>query len=119
MSEHIQRLDEIETYAPPGHSGTTNHRLVSAAQTNGAFEMIHGRLEPGGHAEKHHHETEYQAFYVLSGAADVALGDEPPVRVEAGSVVRLPPGLDHEVTSLGPDDLELLLVYSPPLTRTE
>ncbi|HKK37310.1 MAG TPA: cupin domain-containing protein [Paracoccaceae bacterium] len=114
----IERLEAIATYAPPGHSGTTNRRLVTADATEGRFEMVHGRIAPGGVADRHHHEREYQAMYVLAGACDVALGEAAAVRAEAGAVVRIPPGLDHRVTSLGPEDLELLIVYSPPIART-
>lgn len=118
MTAEIVRLEALETYAPPGHSGTTNRRLVEAAATEGRFEMVHGRLEPGGVAERHAHDVEYQAMMVLGGACDVTLGDAAPVRAEAGAVVRIPPGTPHEVTSLGPEDLELIIVYSPPIART-
>jgi quercetin dioxygenase-like cupin family protein len=117
MRGEIVRLDELETYAPPGHSGTTNRRLVEGEATGGRFEMVHGRLAPGGVADRHAHDVEYQAVMVIAGACDVALGDAAPVRAEAGAVVRIPPGVAHEVTSLGPQDLQLVIVYSPPLAR--
>lgn len=117
MTDRIARLEALEGYVPPGHSGTENRRLADAAETGGRFEMVHGRLAPGGHAARHAHAVEYQAMYVLAGAASVALGDAPAERVEAGAVVRIPPGLSHEVESLGPEALELILVYSPPLPR--
>lgn len=113
----VVRLEALETYAPPGHSGTTNRRLVEGAETGGRFEMVHGRLAPGGVADRHAHDVEYQAMMVLAGACDVVLGEAAPVRAEAGAVVRIPPGTAHEVTSLGPEDLELVIVYSPPLPR--
>ncbi|MEM6742895.1 MAG: cupin domain-containing protein [Pseudomonadota bacterium] len=113
----IVRLEALETYAPPGHSGTTNRRLVGGEATGGRFEMVHGRLAPGGVADRHAHEAEYQAMMVLSGACDVTLGDAPAVRAEAGALVRIPPGVAHEVVSLGPEDLQLVIVYSPPLRR--
>lgn len=115
MAENpIQRLDDIPAYSPPGHSGTTNRRLVDAAEGR-AFELIHGRLDPGGAAARHAHGAVYQAIYVLAGAARVVLGDGAPVTCGARTVIRIPPGIEHEVTSLGPDPLELLIVYAPPL----
>lgn len=114
-AEPIENLADLPRYAPPGHTGTENARLVPAALAQGRFEMVHGRLAPGGHAARHSHAETFQAMYVLAGAAQVALGDAPPRRCGPGDIVRIPPGLAHEVTSLGPEPLELILVYSPPL----
>jgi len=114
--EPIEKLGDIPTYAPPGHSGTTNRRLVTADEGR-TFEFIHGRLEAGGTAERHAHATEYQAIYVLAGTARVILGDCDPVTCGAETVIRIPPGVEHEVTSLGPGALELLIVYAPPISR--
>lgn len=112
----IENLDDLPRYVPPGHSGTKNARLVLKEATGGQFEMVHGELAPGGHAARHHHDDAFQAMYVLGGAAEVSLGDDTPRRCGPGDIVRIPPGLDHEVTSLGPDPLRLILVYSPPIS---
>lgn len=115
-AELIENLRDLPRHVPPGHTGTENARLVPAALTQGRFEMVHGRLAPGGHAARHSHERAFQAMFVLAGAAQVTLGDAPPRRCGPGDIVRIPPGLAHEVTSLGPEPLELILVYAPPLT---
>jgi quercetin dioxygenase-like cupin family protein len=111
----IENLSSLDSYVPPEHFGTSNARLVSRAQTGGRFEMLHGTLQPGGHAARHTHENAFQAMFVLGGAADVVLGDAPARRCGPGDIVRIPPGLAHEVNSLGPEPLRLVLVYSPPL----
>lgn len=116
MKPYIESLSEIATYQPGNHSNTTNRRLVGAADCSD-FEMVHGTIQPGGLAERHSHDIEYQAMYVLGGMAEISLGDQSPRKVGVGAVVRIPPGLTHEVISLGPDDLELLIVYSPPISR--
>ena len=90
---------------------------MEGAATDGRVEMVHGRLEPGGIAERHAHDVEYQAMMVIGGACDVVLGDSAPVRARTGGVVRIPPGVEHQVVSLGPEDLELIIVYSPPIQR--
>lgn len=117
MSEisHIQHIDDMTSYVPPAHSGTRNVRLVEGGQA-GAFEMVLGRVEPGGKADKHFHEANYQAMYVVGGRAEVVLGDQRGEICGPGTIVRIPPGLAHEVISLGPEPLEVVLVYSPPLT---
>lgn len=114
-SKLIEALNDIPTYEPSGHSGTTNRRLVTRGDAQ-TFEMVHGRLEPGGHAVRHSHTDNYQAMYVLSGRCEVALGEDAPVICGPASVVRIPPGTEHEVTSLGPEPLELIIVYAPPIS---
>ena len=47
--------------------------------------------------------------------AMVALGDEAPRRCGPGTVIRIPPGLAHEVATLGDEALECLVLYAPPL----
>lgn len=87
-----------------------------AALTGGRFEMVHGTLSPGGHAARHHHDAAFQAMLVLAGAANVALGGRPTRRCGPGDIIRIPPGLAHQVTSLGPDALGLVIVHSPPIS---
>ncbi|MGI9383235.1 MAG: cupin domain-containing protein [Methyloligellaceae bacterium] len=113
---HIQHIDDMESYVPPAHSRTRNVRLVEASQA-GAFEMVLGRVEPGGKADKHFHASNYQAMYVVGGRAEVILGDQPAEICGPGTIVRIPPNLAHEVISLGPEPLQVVLVYSPPLDR--
>ena len=54
-------------------------------------------------------------IYILSGNARVTLADDQPVECGPGSVIRLPPRLDHHVEAIGTETLEMLIVYSPPL----
>jgi len=116
MQELIEKLADLDTYVPPGHDGTVNRRLTTSEFCQN-FEMVHGTLEPGGVAHRHSHADEHQVVYVMSGAADVELGEGAAVRVDAGSVIRIPPGVEHLVTSMGPESLELIIIYSPPLNR--
>jgi quercetin dioxygenase-like cupin family protein len=111
----IIRVAQLPSYTPPGHSGTTNVRLVDG-RFNGRFELVLGKLEPGGVADRHHHTSEAQVIYVRSGQARVTLGSDPPQLCGPETVIRIPPGIDHEVVSLGPETLELIIVYSPPLS---
>ncbi len=110
----IEHRDELARYGPPGHAGTVNVRLVDAA-FGGGFELIHGTVAPGGQADRHHHIDEHQTIYVLAGEGQVALGDKPAVACGPGTIIRIPPGLDHEVVNAGDVPLKVLIVYSPPL----
>jgi len=110
----IVHHDDLPTYSPPNHSGTVNRRLIDPA-LNARVDMVLGVIEPGGTADRHFHDVEFQAIYVLGGRAKVTIGDAAPHLCEPGHVIRLPPGTVHEVSSLGPDDLRLVVLYSPPL----
>lgn len=110
----IIRVGQLPSYTPPGHSDTTNVRLVDG-RFNGRFELVLGKIEPGGIADRHSHAREAQVIYVRAGQARVVLGSDPPQLCGPETVIRIPPGVDHEVVSLGPETLELIIVYSPPL----
>ena len=112
----IIRVGQLPSYTPPGHNGTTNIRLVDG-RFNGKFELVLGRLEPGGVADRHSHTHESQVIYVRAGQARVTLGNDPPQICGPETVIRIPPGVEHEVVSLGPETLELIIVYSPPLAN--
>ncbi len=112
--KRIEHADEMTPYTPPGHAGTTNTRLVES-HFCGAFEMVRGVVQPGGEAEPHHHEHEHQIIYIMGGEAQVSLGEEPPVRCQRGSIVRIPPGLRHRIVSVGAEPLDTIVIYSPPL----
>ena len=110
----IQHVSELPSYSPPAHRGTVNRRLVGR-EFGAGFEMILGQVAPGGEASRHYHVEEAQIVYILKGEADVALGEEAPVRCGPGTVIRIPKGLAHEVVTAGREPLECLVLYAPPL----
>ncbi len=110
----IQHISDLPAYSPPAHSGTVNRRLVGHEAGFG-FEMILGRVMPGGEASRHYHRAEAQIVYILKGEAMVALGQEPPRHCGPGTVIRIPPRLAHEVVTVGEEALECLVLYAPPL----
>ena len=118
VDRYIQHQDDLIKYSPPGHAGTVNVRLCEKTFCEN-FELVLGEIAPGGEAHKHHHETEHQAMYVLQGMARVTLAEEPAIDCPPGTIVRLPPKLDHHVLSLGPESLKLMIIYSPPLPKRD
>ena len=110
----IQHVSDLPAYSPPAHLGTVNRRLVGH-EFGAGFEMILGRVAPGGEASRHYHVEEAQIVYILRGEADVALGDDAPRRVGPGTVIRIPKGLLHEIVTAGDEALECLVLYAPPL----
>ena len=110
----IQHVSELPAYSPPAHSGTVNRRLVPR-EFGAGFEMVLGRVAPGGEASRHYHVDEAQIVYILRGEADVALGGAAARRCGPGTVIRIPKGLTHEVVTVGGEALECLVLYAPPL----
>jgi quercetin dioxygenase-like cupin family protein len=110
----IEHVSEIAAYSPPAHHGTVNRRLV-AREFGAGFEMILGRVAPGGAASRHYHVDEMQIVYILQGEAEIALGDDAPRRCGPGTVIRIPPGLTHEVVTVGEETVQLIVLYAPPL----
>jgi mannose-6-phosphate isomerase-like protein (cupin superfamily) len=114
----IQRESEIPAYIPPGHEGTVNIRLIDK-DFCGSFEMNLGVVQPGGEASPHSHETEHQVVYIIEGMADLVLGDDAPVECRPGTVIRIPPKLEHGVYAKGDVPLKVIVLYSPPLGPRE
>lgn len=108
-------LLDLPTYSPPGHSGTTNRRLVLAEEAK-YFEMVHGSIEPGGVADEHYHPDSYQTIYILSGKAEVRLNRLDSKICTTGDIINLPPNAYHYVKSTGEVPLEMIIVYSPPIS---
>ena len=114
----IRHVDELPRYAPPGHTGTVNVKLVEK-EFCGRFEMVLGTIEPGSGAERHSHQLESQVCYLVEGEMEISLGEDPPVRCGPGTVVTIPPKLDHLIVSTGEQPLKLIVLYSPPLPPRE
>lgn len=111
-------LFDLPTYTPPGHSGTTNRRLVLANEAQ-HFEMVHGSIEPGGVAEEHYHSNSYQSIYILSGKAEVILNKSDKKTCMKGEIINIPPNAYHYVKSIGESALEMIIVYSPPISNNK
>ncbi|MGQ9694188.1 MAG: cupin domain-containing protein [Thermodesulfobacteriota bacterium] len=116
MINYIVHLSELPTYFPTGHSRTTNRRLLGPdVGGSSRFEVIYGKIEPGGQADPHAHQIQEQAIYVLSGKGEVEI-EEKCYPVGPQDFIYLPPGTSHKVTPVEESPLELLIIYSPPLS---
>lgn len=114
MTDPISRWDELTPYTPVAHTGTTNHRLVDASQTEGRLSFVHGRLEPGGAAERHAHGRSAQVTHILSGHCSIDL-DGRADRLGPGDTVYIAPEVWHEFIVDGDRPVVLVNVYQPPL----
>jgi len=72
------------------------------------------RVPVGSAVSRHLHANEVETVYLLSGRSELVLGEER-VPFDAGSVVAIPKGLEHELHNVGDKPVELLAFFTPPL----
>src|SRR5437879_10682420 len=65
--------------------------------------------EPGQSTVMHSHPKEEEAIFVLQGTANMSI-DGREVVVPAGSMVKLPQSVQHDVRKLGPERCVLMFV---------
>lgn len=81
---------------------------------SGASNMVFwGALDAGTMAKRHSHPNE-QITWLIAGRLATAIGDEPETIVEAGQIMVIPAGVEHETKYL--TDCEIVEFFSPPRT---
>ena len=79
----------------------------------GDFDVAEFVAEPGVPGPRPHvHRTHEELFYVLTGQFDFLVGEEA-VRVGAGSLVHVPPGVIHDFRNAGSTQARCLIIPSP------
>ncbi len=116
MKKFVTHLSDVLPYSPPGHSHTTNYRLLGPGPSGSdRFEVVLGEIKSGGRAEPHAHEGIEQAMFILEGKASVEVEGESEV-VGPRDLIHFSPGVRHQITALEGRPLRFLIVYAPPLT---
>ena len=73
--------------------------------------MVLNEIEPGTEPRLHAHPHE-QLLYIMSGAAEIVLGDQV-LQLKAGDVLLVPPDISHSLRVLGDEAVLNLDVFSP------
>ncbi len=97
-------------------SGTRRQVLTGPGEGSG-FHMRRFVMAPGGGMPRHRNAVEHQQ-YVLSGAAEVGIGDEVH-RVTSGDVVHIPAGTPHWYRANPEAGFEFLCVVPDAEDRIE
>jgi len=84
---------------------------VTAADTNGSYEIFDEICKPGFESRLHMHVKSFQVCYVVDGSGEFQLGDEV-FHAKKGACVNIPPGTPHKVGSK--EGMRMLMVYAPP-----
>lgn len=69
---------------------------------------------PGSRPPGHVHPAEEETIYCVAGRGRIVSPDDT-AELTPGVVVHVTPGTFHATESDGPDDLELLCVFTPPV----
>lgn len=111
MLKRVDRRD-ARVYHFPGRDWS----LCIGPQNSAARNLTVGvAVFPAGSAPPGHvHAAEEEVIYVVSGGGELVTG-EGTVALGPGVAVYIPAGLHHATVSSGPDPLELVSVFSPPV----
>lgn len=93
--------------------GSTIRELL--AHRNSAIRkqsLAEARLNPGAATIPHHHDVTEEIYYILSGTADMTLGDETRP-VGPGDAIAIPPGVRHTIRNSGAGELVFLCTCAP------
>ncbi|GAB7546889.1 hypothetical protein CS8_065790 [Cupriavidus sp. 8B] len=88
---------------------------IIGAEYTDAYSVDLVRVAPGGYSASHIDKARH-AFFILEGEACITIGDEVH-HVRPGSVVKILPGVPHEVRNESASTLVLLAIYDPPRSR--
>ena len=106
--------DDVPSYHPANHTGTTNRRLIGRENVGARnVEVVHGTIEPGQGALPHAHPGIEQVCYMLEGRA-IAEVDGVRREVGPGDTCYFPADTRHIFQVIGDKPAKLLVIYSPP-----
>jgi quercetin dioxygenase-like cupin family protein len=87
--------------------------LTAADNPLANFNLV--KVPVGGLVTRHLHVEEVETIYMLAGKSELILGEQR-IPFHAGTIVAIPKGLEHELINVGEITVELLTIFTPPLT---
>jgi quercetin dioxygenase-like cupin family protein len=75
-------------------------------------------MAPGDEIRRHSHDYE-EAYFVLRGAGSMYVEGEPPIDLEPGVAVYVPPGRVHGQVADRGQPLDIILALTPPPVEGE
>jgi mannose-6-phosphate isomerase-like protein (cupin superfamily) len=75
--------------------------------------VIEELMPPGAAEIRHHHTKAQQFFFILSGEVLMEI-DGDVTLVAAGSGIRIPPGMKHQIRNPSPEAVRFLVISHPP-----
>jgi quercetin dioxygenase-like cupin family protein len=118
MMKHIREHEVSGVHIEAPHARTLKHLV--APWTVGSSRMWVGmtKIEPRSRSNRHKHPGQEEIFYVISGRGQITVGIEND-SIEPGSLILVPPGVEHVLFNDGDETLKVLSMVSPPFERSE
>ena len=106
------RREESRVYHLPGRDWYhyVGPEINDAKNITVGFSVFPAGSAPEGHV----HPTQEEVIYIVAGRGELVT-PEGTVDLEPGTVVYIPIGLHHQTVSHGPDALEMVTSFSPPV----
>jgi mannose-6-phosphate isomerase-like protein (cupin superfamily) len=80
--------------------------------------LAEARVRPGARTTPHYHPQTEEIYYILSGEAQMRIGDETAA-VVPGDAIAIPPGQVHHITNTGDKPLVFLCCCAPGYEHTD
>lgn len=110
----IRRVARAEAQVHP-LPGRDWHTYIGPPETPTQRVSMGVSIFPAGsHPEGHVHDLEEETIYCARGRGRIVTPDET-AEIEAGVTVWVSPGTPHATESDGPEPLELVCFFSPPV----
>ena len=87
--------------------------ITSAGNPLAGVNLV--RVPPDGVIGRHHHTKETETVYVLAGESILTLADTD-YPFSTGQIVVIPAGLEHALRNTGAEPVDLLCIFTPPLS---
>ena len=104
FSQNVQSLDTIN--APANTTNNYNKPLYSDSNSSSFVIIIPHEVK------RHVHEYHSEQVYVISGEADMVLGDKI-VHIKAGDIIYIPQNTPHAVVVTSKEPLKILSIQAP------
>ena len=92
---------------------------ILSQSANKPFSIARARVEPGVTTQLHALEGIDEAYYILSGKAQVEIDGLSQGILNEGDIVSIPKNLSQRVTNIGENDLIFLCICSPPFEESK
>lgn len=100
-----KQINSIEAAPQKAGKGVSMKMLLSADESPN-FAMRNFIIEAGGYMPLHTNSVEHEQ-YVLSGSANVQIGDEN-IEAKAGDILLIPAGVSHGYKTIGDEAYSFL-----------
>ena len=109
---HTTSRARVSPLTSPG--GETVSELIGRAAEHGGarHSLAHIAIAPGGASTRHYHKVSEETYYILRGAATMAI-DDRTFALGPGDTCLIQPGEVHQISNPSRDELEFLAVCAP------